>query len=81
MEAKKEDNPHNLQGKELAVYRYMVEHGSINRFEAVQVGDWCLNSTISVLRNRKGIKIVDKYEKVPTKWGRDTTAKRYKLSI
>lgn len=74
-------NPYNLQGKELAVYSYMVEHGSINRFEATNVGDWCLNSTISVLRNKKGINIVGKNEKVPTKWGRDTTAKRYKLSI
>ncbi len=69
----------NLQGKELAVCKYMASNDGINRFEATKVGDWCLNTTISILR-KKGINILDEFERVPTRWGKDTHVKRYRLA-
>lgn len=68
----------NLQGKELAVCEYMSANNGINRFEATTVGDWCLNTTISILR-KKGVNIRDEFEKVPTRWGKDAHVKRYFL--
>ncbi|OYQ70548.1 hypothetical protein B9T13_04625 [Wohlfahrtiimonas chitiniclastica] len=68
-----------LKGKELAVYQAIAKDEGLNRFEAVKIGDWCLNSTISVLK-KKGVPIVGQYEKVPTKHGKDVFVKRYRLA-
>ncbi len=51
--------------------------GSLNRFEAEGIGDHCLNSTVSILR-QKGIVILDEWEAVPSRGARgQTNVKRY----
>ena len=46
--------------------------GSLNRFEAEEHGDHCLNSTISRIQSR-GVMVARRWERVPTRFG--TTAK------
>ncbi|EHL22554.1 hypothetical protein KYG_11884 [Acidovorax sp. NO-1] len=62
--------------KEEDVLRALT-HDSLNRFEAERIGDHCLNSTVSQLR-KKGIVILDEWERVPTRGARGyTPVKRY----
>lgn len=49
---------------------------SLTRFEAERIGDHALNSTISVLR-AEGYAIIDRWEEVPTRFGRSARVKRY----
>lgn len=49
---------------------------SLNRFEAERFGDHCLNSTVAVLR-AEGFNILDRWEKVPTRFGKTVRVKRY----
>ena len=48
----------------------------LNRFEAERVGDHCLHSTIATLRS-KGYLFHDKWESVPTRFGKMVRVKRY----
>jgi hypothetical protein len=52
---------------------------SINRFEAEDLGDHCLNSTIPVLGNRHGLTIERCWERVPNRFGKPCKVKRYSL--
>lgn len=58
---------------------HMTMGASLNRFEAEDLGDHCLNTTISVLGKRYGLIIERHYELVPTKWGDPCRVKRYSL--
>ncbi|ODS96574.1 MAG: hypothetical protein ABS56_12730 [Lautropia sp. SCN 69-89] len=49
---------------------------SLNRFEAERIGEHALNSTIAVLR-AEGYAIIDRWEEVPTRFGRRARVKRY----
>lgn len=49
---------------------------SLNRFEAERIGEHALNSTISVLR-AEGFTIIDRWEEVPTRFGKRARVKRY----
>jgi hypothetical protein len=49
----------------------------LNRFEAESWGEHCLNSTIAVLR-QQGLKIIDQWERVPTRFGTTARVKRYR---
>lgn len=42
--------------------------GGLNRFEAERIGDHCLNSTIANVREMYGIKLVSRWETVPTRY-------------
>lgn len=53
--------------------------GTLNRFEAERIGDHCLNSTISTIRNRLNIPLADSWERVPNRFGTLTPVKRYLL--
>ena len=54
-----------------------LKRRSLNRFEAErEVGDHALNSTIAVLRG-EGHLIVDRWEEVPTRFGKSARVKRY----
>lgn len=53
--------------------------GTLNRFEAERIGDHCLNSTISTIRNRLNIPLADSWELVPNRFGTLTRVKRYLL--
>jgi hypothetical protein len=52
---------------------------SLNRFEAERLGDHCLNSTISTLTNFHGLNFERVKEKVPNRFGGQTTVVRYRL--
>jgi len=49
---------------------------SLNRFEAERIGEHALNSTIAVLR-AEGYAIIDRWEEVPTRFGKRARVKRY----
>ncbi|ETF02150.1 hypothetical protein W822_15600 [Advenella kashmirensis W13003] len=51
---------------------------SLNRFEAERIGDHCLHSTISELRN-DGHSITSSWETVPNRFDGETRVKRYFL--
>lgn len=53
---------------------------SLNRFDAERIGDHCLHSTVSTLR-AEGYNIFSQWEKVPTRFGKDTRVKRYFLML
>lgn len=61
------------------VERHLRRRRGLNRFEAERIGDHCLNSTISALR-QQGVKIVDEWEQVPTRWGFNVRVKRYRYA-
>lgn len=62
--------------KESAILAILKSGKSLNRFEAEHLGDHCLHSTISTLRD-KGYKISDEWEWVNTRFGREVHVKRY----
>lgn len=53
--------------------------GSLNRFEAEGIGDHCLHSTVSSLKE-SGHAILSHWERVPTRWGVECRVKRYWLA-
>jgi len=52
---------------------------SLNRFDAEILGDHALNSTIARLRG-EGVLIVDEWEQVPTRFGKQARVKRYRYA-
>ena len=40
----------------------------LNRFEAERIGEHCLNSTVAVLREMYGDKLIQQWETVPTRY-------------
>lgn len=72
----------SLPGKKWeSVLRYLLNVGSLNRFEAeTAVHDHCLHTSIASLRRDFGIECGRKFETVPCLKGRATTkVKRYWL--
>lgn len=61
------------------VLAYMLNDGSLQRFEAERLGDHCLHSTISSLANGYGLKFQRQLERVPNHWGEPCTVTRYSL--
>jgi len=53
---------------------------SLNRFEAEELGDHCLNSIISTLSSQLDLEIPRKMEKVPNRFGGTTHVMRYWFS-
>lgn len=66
--------------KTARILKVMLDGGSLNRFDAEPVGDHCLNSTISTLKNRYGLVFNRSWERVPNRWGSTTPVVRYSLS-
>lgn len=68
--------PHQIEAARERGHDSFLKSGTtLNRFEAERIGDHCLHSTISGLRN-KGHKIGDEWELVPTRFGK-VHVKRY----
>jgi hypothetical protein len=77
---------HRATAQEVTQHRHDTKIGrvlaelkrrSLNRFEAErEVGDHALNSTIAVLR-AEGYNILDRWEEVPTRFGKSARVKRY----
>lgn len=61
------------RGKLENMLRIFMRGFSLNRFEAEEHHDHCLNSTVSTLQNGYGILIARKSETVPCLRGRSTT--------
>lgn len=66
--------------KEMVVLKVLLRR-SLNRFEAEKIGDHCLHSTVSTLRHANGIDIDRVWETVPTRFGRATRVKRYRVAL
>lgn len=62
----------------LAMIEHHLRNGSLNTFEAIRLGDTCLNTTVSNLR-AKGINVVSDWESVPNRFGGMTKVKRYRI--
>lgn len=67
----------NYTTKQAKVLHHLTFIGSLNRFEAERIGDHCLHSTISTLRNDYDLTVVDEFESVPNRVGTLTDVKRY----
>ncbi|MCG8523260.1 MAG: hypothetical protein MI744_13745 [Pseudomonadales bacterium] len=65
--------------KNARILRVLLDGGSLNRFDAEPIGDHCLNSTISTLSNDYGLAFARLWERVPTRWGSETSVVRYSL--
>ena len=62
--------------KESIVLAILRSGVTLNRFDAEELGDHVLPTTIAVLR-AKGFLISDEWESVPTRFGREVRVKRY----
>ena len=54
--------------------------GSLTRFDAEQLGDHCLPSTISALSNQHDLEFPRRWIKVPNRFGGETLCKEYTTS-
>ncbi len=62
------------------ILTHMREGNSLNRFEAFDLGCSCLNSFISATSDYHGFEFPRKLEKVPNRFGSETSVMRYSLS-
>lgn len=53
--------------------------GSLNRFQAEDLGDHCLHSSVSDLEKRYGLPVARKTEQCQSRWGHKVTVSRYWL--
>jgi len=66
--------------KKFNIIQHFLKGLSLNRFEAEELGDHCLHSTVSTLFNKLGLEIPRKWEVVPNRFGSTTRVKRYWFS-
>jgi hypothetical protein len=66
--------------KVLRVLAIFAAGHSLNRFDAEQIGDHCLHSTISSISRRYGLEFIKQWEKVPGYSGGLTRVIRYRLA-
>ena len=52
----------------------------LNRFQAEEIGDHCLPSTISTLKTLHGLEFPRRWVKVPNRFGGETSVKEYSTS-
>jgi hypothetical protein len=77
----KQQRAYPIQGsKEFTIIEYLHSGRSLHRFEAEELGDHCLNSTISTLSSQLGLEIPREMEKVPNRFGGTTHVMRYWFS-
>ena len=62
------------------ILTFMREGNSLNRFEAYEIGCSCLNSFISATSDSHGFEFPRKLEKIPNRFGGETSVMRYWLS-
>lgn len=63
------------------ILSHLISGASLNRFEAENLGDHCLNSTIATLANTHGLLIKRQTEKVENRWGLPCSVTRYSIPI
>lgn len=69
----------NAPSKNARILSHFLTGATLNRFEAEKLGDHCLNSTISELANRYGLRFMRHPERVPNRWGKPCRVIRYGL--
>lgn len=70
----------NAPTKASRVLAYLLMPGnSLNRFEAISIGDTCLPSTISAFSNTHGLTFEHVPEQALNKWGTPSNVTRYRL--
>jgi hypothetical protein len=62
------------------ILSYMREGNTLNRFDAFHLGCSCLNSFISATADAHGFEFPRQLEKVPNRFGGETSVMRYWLS-
>jgi len=67
------------QAKMVRILSQLMNGGTLNRFEAEALGDHCLNSTVSTLKNTHGLNLHRQWEKVSNRWGAPCQVMRYRL--
>lgn len=76
---RKADSSTATPSKIARILAHLLTGASINRFEAEDLGDHCLPSTIAVLANRNGLIFQRQPEKVPNRFGKPCHVTRYSL--
>lgn len=71
--------PNRTPTKVFRVLNHLLQHGSLNRFEAQLIGDHCLNTTISTIANMYRLVIHRVPERAKDHWGAIFTVMRYSL--
>ena len=66
--------------KKFNIIQHFLKGFSLNRFEAEELGDHCLHSTVSTLVNKLGFEISRKWEAAPNRFDGTTRVKRYWFS-
>ncbi len=67
-----------MNKSKIAMIEHHLRNGSLNTFEAIALGDTCLNTTVSILKG-KGLNVVSEWENVPNRFGGKTKVKRYRI--
>jgi len=66
--------------KKFNIIQHFLKGLSLNRYEAEDLGDHCLQSTVSTLCNKLGLEIPRKWEVVSNRFNSTTRVKRYWFS-
>lgn len=66
-------------GKQASILLVFYRGHSLHRFQAEDIGDHCLHSTISALFNGYGLVFDRERVKVPNRFGTQTSVVRYRL--
>lgn len=61
------------------VLAYLLDEGPLHRFDAEQIGDHCLPSTISSLCLNYGLTFRRTWERVPSRWGTPCDVIRFSI--
>ncbi|WP_305073884.1 hypothetical protein [Propionivibrio sp.] len=64
----KETKPKRITKLDRIINILRTRPEGLNRFEAEQFGDHCLNSTIAVIRDLYGDKLIQRWETVPSRF-------------
>jgi hypothetical protein len=67
-------------GKQARILLVFYSGYSLHRFQAEDIGDHCLHSTISALFNGYGLVFDRERVKVPNRFGTQTTVTQYRLA-
>lgn len=54
-----------------SVIEALKQPRGLNRFEAEQIGDHCLNSTVAIVRDMYGDRLIQQWERVPSRFNPD----------
>lgn len=62
------------------VIEALRDPAGLNRFEAERLGDHCLNSTVAIIREMYGDRLIQRWEEVPSRFADKVRVLRYWLT-